>query len=179
MASQFLVLTAQGPDRPGLVDRLSEFVFSRGGNVEASRMATLGGDFAIIMLVSGPDEAAGRIMNEADTLVHTAQLMCTVRPTSPPQEHTAIPEALPYGLEVYSMDHPGILQPIAHHLAEQGVNIEQLDTTVDSAPHTGTALFHLQARLAVPAGVNLKQFRADLTALAERLNVDIRLGPAD
>ena len=51
MQRQF-VLTLTGPDRIGIVDRVTRLLLDRGGNVETSRMARLGGEFAILMLVS-------------------------------------------------------------------------------------------------------------------------------
>src|ERR1700678_973345 len=52
------VLTVTGPDRIGIVERVTGLLFGQGGNVETSRMARLGGEFAILMLVSMPE---GRI----------------------------------------------------------------------------------------------------------------------
>ena len=51
-----LVLTLTGPDRIGIVDRVTGLLLDRGGNVETSRMARLGGEFAVLMLVSLPSE---------------------------------------------------------------------------------------------------------------------------
>ena len=53
--SAYLVISAIGQDRPGIVDEVSAFILSHQCNVEDSRMAVLGGDFALIMLVSGPE----------------------------------------------------------------------------------------------------------------------------
>ena len=50
------VLTVTGPDRIGIVERVTGLLFEHGGNVETSRMARLGGEFAILMLVSMPEE---------------------------------------------------------------------------------------------------------------------------
>ena len=54
MATGFVVLTAIGPDRVGIVDDISGAVSGAGCNIEESKMAVLGGEFAVIMLVSGP-----------------------------------------------------------------------------------------------------------------------------
>lgn len=51
-AVQQLVVTASGPDRPGIVARLSKRVLDCGGNVEESRMARLAGEFSILMLIT-------------------------------------------------------------------------------------------------------------------------------
>ena len=54
MATGFVVLTAVGPDRVGIVDDIAGAVSGAGCNIEESKMAVLGGEFAVIMLVSGP-----------------------------------------------------------------------------------------------------------------------------
>ena len=57
----YLVLSALGPDRPGLVALIADHVTRSGGNVEESRMAVLGGEFGVMMLVSGTADALGAI----------------------------------------------------------------------------------------------------------------------
>jgi len=57
VASSF-VLTIIGPDKPGLVERLSDTVTEHGGNWLESRMAHLGGQFAGILRVSVPESQA-------------------------------------------------------------------------------------------------------------------------
>jgi glycine cleavage system transcriptional repressor len=51
-----LVITLTGPDRVGIVERFTKLVLDFQGNVDASRMARLGGVFAILMLVTVPEE---------------------------------------------------------------------------------------------------------------------------
>ena len=47
----YVVLTAVGPDRPGLVNALASLIRDAGANIEDSRMAILGGEFAVILLI--------------------------------------------------------------------------------------------------------------------------------
>ena len=179
MATEFFVLTAVGPDRPGLMNAISDYVFTRGGNVHASRAATLGGEFAVVMLVS-VDEASVAVLEDQIGELSRAELSCAIRRTSPPRSPTAAGGQV-YALIVDAMDHPGIVQAITHDLASMGVNIESLETQVDNAPHTGTAVFHLRARLTLPAELKPSQCRQKLTLLANRLNFDFALaeeGPA-
>ena len=49
------VLTVTGPDRIGIVERVTGLLFEQGGNVELSRMARLGGEFAMLLLVAIPE----------------------------------------------------------------------------------------------------------------------------
>ena len=53
-----LVVTFTGPDRPGIVEKLSGLVTRHGGNWEESRMASLAGRFAGILKVTVPDAQA-------------------------------------------------------------------------------------------------------------------------
>jgi len=64
-AKSHLVLTAVGPDRPGLVNRISSLIHEASANLEDSRMAILGGEFALLVLVSGTDAAVARVEQEA------------------------------------------------------------------------------------------------------------------
>ena len=50
----FLVVTITCPDRPAIVERVTDMVVAHGGNWEESRLARLGGDFAGIVMVSVP-----------------------------------------------------------------------------------------------------------------------------
>ena len=51
-----LMVTITCPDRPGIVERVTEVIESFSANWEESRMARLGGDFAGIVRVSVPAE---------------------------------------------------------------------------------------------------------------------------
>jgi len=48
-----LVIAAVGEDRPGLADQLSKWILDSGCNIADSRMMVLGGEFAVLLLVSG------------------------------------------------------------------------------------------------------------------------------
>lgn len=51
-----IVLTLTGRDKIGIVDHVTKVIVKRKGNVGASRMSRLGGEFAILMLVVVPDD---------------------------------------------------------------------------------------------------------------------------
>ena len=56
-----LVLTLIGPDRPGIVDSVSEVVAAHGGNWLESRMAHLAGKFAGVLCVEVADDQAAAL----------------------------------------------------------------------------------------------------------------------
>ena len=49
-----LVMTITGNDRVGIVEEITGLVLSFEGNIDTSKMARLGGEFAMLMLVSVP-----------------------------------------------------------------------------------------------------------------------------
>jgi glycine cleavage system transcriptional repressor len=49
----YLVITALGKDKPGIVDKLTETVANCSCNVVDSRMTVLGGEFAVILMAAG------------------------------------------------------------------------------------------------------------------------------
>ena len=50
-----IVLTLTGRDKVGIVEGVTSVIAKRNGNVEASRMTRLGGEFAMLMLITLPD----------------------------------------------------------------------------------------------------------------------------
>ena len=66
--SQLIVLSAIGSDRAGIVQDISKVILSCGGNIEESRMTTLGSEFAVLMLVSGNWHTLDRLEKGLDKI---------------------------------------------------------------------------------------------------------------
>lgn len=177
MARCYAVLTAIGKDKPGLVDVVSRHILKCECNIEDSRMAILGGEFAMLILVSGTQPAVERMVkNPAETLCK-AGLSVQAHVTVGPGE-SAPSGTIPYELEAYSLDHPGIVQRISHFLAARRINIRAMDTRLSHAPHTGQPLFSLHATLDVPAKENVNELRRGLETIGGEENIDIEVKPA-
>jgi glycine cleavage system transcriptional repressor len=169
----YVVLTAVGRDHPGLVNALSALITGAGANIEDSRMAILGGEFAMILLVSGSPDAVARTKEIAGRVESELELRCIVKETSPapPSDY------LPYRIEVDGVDRPGIVQAVASILADRGINVASLESRVTHAPFSATPMFVLEASLQVPSKTVLADLRHDLAAACEEENLDFRLEP--
>lgn len=165
-----LVLTVIGEDRPGIVEHLSQIVAGSEGNWEESRMSRLAGKFAGILQISVDKSRADQL---AQALAGLEQKGLRVVVEKSDVEENTQYNAL--SLELVGNDHPGIVRDIAHALAMRGVNIEELETEVSSAPMSGGELFRARAQLRTPAGVGSAELRAVLEGLADDLMVDISL----
>ncbi len=167
-----LVLTVNAPDRPGIVQRVTEVLVAHGGNVEEARMARLGGEFAAILLVSVP--TANLPVLEADLAsLERENLRAVARSTTKTVE--PFQGYVPYELLLSGADHHGILHEVADFLASEGINIESLDTEVTNAPVTGVALFSMRAVLQAPPTLSFGELRRKLEEIADELGVDIEL----
>ena len=51
-----IIIKGIGPDKPGIVSRISGIITSNNGNIEESRMIRLGSEFSIIMMISIDDK---------------------------------------------------------------------------------------------------------------------------
>ena len=165
-----LVLTVLAPDRTGLVEMLAERIAAAGGNWEESRMARLAGQFAGILLVTCDAERSDEVAAAVRGL-GSAGLQVTVR-ASPDASPGAAP-GTPLGLVLTGGDRPGIIRDVSRVLAERGVNVEELESEVSSAPMSGERLFTAHARLLVPPTLALADLRASLEKLAGELMVDL------
>jgi len=167
------VLTVTGPDRIGFVDEVTGLLVERGGNVETSRMARLGGEFAVLMLVSMPTEHFSSLAGDLESLAARGYKVTT----TPADRTYAEAHAgwLPYRLEVQGADHEGIIHEIAHYLSEQGINIESVDSESSPAPTSGAPLFAMMARVIVPPSLSGKSWETGLEEIGDRLNLDIHV----
>ncbi|MBM3271312.1 MAG: transcriptional regulator [Candidatus Sericytochromatia bacterium] len=168
----YLALAALGPDRPGLVAEATAFVSERGGNVEDSRMAILGAEFGILLLVSGAPDAAAAIERDLAALAAQTGLEFQVRRTSSPEEHRR-EAGIPCVVTAEALDHEGIVQAVAGALHRVGVNIVSLTTEAYQAPITGSPLFRMEARIDVPPGRTVSDVRQSLDEVARKENLDI------
>jgi len=175
MSTSYLVLSALGPDRPGLVADLTTFLAERGANVEDSRMAVLGGEFGMMALVSGSAEAIARVEAELAQLSPKTGASFVSRRTRSPEEHRK-GEALPVTIEAESFDREGIVRAIAAALEALAVNIVSLETTQWSAPFTGATLFRIVVQADVPRATGLPQLRRAMekVGVEESLDIDVR-----
>jgi glycine cleavage system transcriptional repressor len=168
----YLVLSALGSDRPGLVAEVTEYLSARGANIEDSRMVVLGAEFGILVLVSGPKEAIDRIGQDAKGLEERTKTGILVRRTKSPEEHRRA-AVIPCVITAEALDHEGIVRAVALAISKMGINIVSLETTSYNAPVTGSPLFRLEATIDLPRGVSVGEVRKQMDEVARAENLDL------
>ena len=172
--SEQLVITALGEDRPGLVNELSNKLATYRLNIEDSRMSMLGGEFVIMLLVSGSSDAIENFCQSSGELEEMLNMKLLVKKTRKIRDKTAL---IPYKVEVVSIDHPGIVEDIASFFSTRDINIVDMDTTCYPAAHTGTPMFSLQMTIGVPASQSISTLREDFIQNCDEKNLDAKMDP--
>jgi glycine cleavage system transcriptional repressor len=172
---KYFVISALGNDRPGIVDQLSKTILECGCNIEDSRMTVLGGEFAVILLVSGHWGAITRLERQLPVVEKKLALTVLARHTEP---RAGTKDMVPYTVDVVAMDHPGIVHDVADFFASREINIEEMSTWTYPAAHTGTPMFSLNMTVSIPASIHIGRLRDEFTAFCDNLNLDALLEPA-
>ncbi len=170
-----LILSLIGPDNVGIVDQVSKIVLNYNGNVDESRMARLGGEFAMLVLISVEITKTNELENALIKLKNDG-FQIVIKETEPKQS-TKYKGWLPYQITVSGADHEGIINEITHYIAEKGINIESMETHTTAAPMSGTLLFTMTAIILTPPKITFHNWVDRMDELGDSLNVNIEVSP--
>jgi len=168
-----LVLTAVGRDKPGIVEEFTKLILHFDGNIEASRMVRLGGDFAMLVFVSAPEDRVFELRKAVDDLHYTKFDVLTRlsevddEPDEDQQSRCTI--------TVIGADHMGIINQVAQYLSEQGINLESMHTEVSAAPMSGTPLFTMSGEVVVPPRLTIADLREAMEFIGDEMGVDTKV----
>ena len=167
-----LVISALGNDKPGIVNELSKTILDQGGNISDSRMTVLGGEFSMMLLITGNQECIDNIISKLEETGDKLNLTLIAKET---QIQGSKQKRLPYLINVVSMDNPGIVHNISDFLSSRNLNIEEIETRTYPAAHTGTTMFSLDMVISVPASSSVKTLRDEFITFCDDLNLDASL----
>jgi glycine cleavage system transcriptional repressor len=165
----YLVISALGADRPGIVDAITQPINQSEGNILDSRMTVLGGEFAVLMLVEGTEAAIGSLEQTLPLLQQDHGLTIISKRTKTQPSSTP---SMPYAVSVVSIDHPGIVNKLSSFFSKKGINIQNLETDNYHAPHTGTPMFSVEMTVNVPVNTPKVNLRNEFLDFCEQMNLD-------
>jgi len=126
MTTHWYMLTLIGEDKPGIVAAVSKALFDFGLNLGETSMLRLGGNFTVMMMVSGDHEESA--LRERLTPVIEAQGMClNIDPIKAHLHEHLLPNIQ---VTVTGADRAGIVAQVTAALAEAGFNILDLESDV-------------------------------------------------
>lgn len=171
-----LVVTAVGPDRPGLVRELAGHIRKLGGNIEDTRMSKLGGEFAVLILVTGEAAALSELKATSSQLESALSVSCFFHDTSTSPRSS---DASLYHLHASGVDRPGIVESVTEVLAARSVNVASLTSRIENAPLSGTPMFVIDVDIELPSKVDYQELASSLSESCARENLEFSLEKAD
>ena len=170
----YLVISALGKDKPGIVDKLSMAIMDCGCNIEDSRMMVMGGEFVVMLMISGKWNELAKLEEALPPLREKLGLTITAARTESARENKGL---IPYAVEVIAIDHPGIVYQIASFFSAREINIHELNTNRYAAAHTGTPMFSMNMIVDIPAKQRISTLREDFLDFCDELNLDAIIEP--
>jgi glycine cleavage system regulatory protein len=167
------VLNAAGSDRPGLTEALARAILSAGGNWLESHLARLGGLYVGSVLVELEADSV-EALRAAVSKVDAQGLEVRIAPAI--EAESTAGEQLHFGL--VGQDRLGIVRQVTAVLSGLDANIESFKTWIDAEPHSGAPLFHMEAHLRLPPGLEAGAVQAALEDISAEIMVDFSLTPA-
>mgnify|MGYP001478960605 CR=1 FL=1 len=175
MAKRY-IMTAFGKDRPGIVADVTKILFENGCNLEETSMTLLADEFTLILLFSSQRQDLEELLQmECRRLEREKAISAFMRPLAE-RSMPSSEEKKPCVLHVEGMDQAGIVFRVSEHLAAQGVNIVDLQSTVKVSPESGSAIYVMDITIQLPNGMAPQRLEDSLAEVADELHVDIQLG---
>ena len=164
-------VTIIGKDRTGIVADTAEVLYRLGCNVEDSSCTMLGGDFAMILIISHPRPfTKARLVDEFRAL-HDLGLSANVRSLHEDEVSYQQPQGELCLISVYGSDQPGIVYRVTRALADSRINVTDLNTRLIGTKEEPVYVLMLEA--ALPQGLNVDDVEKLLGKLKKELEVEI------
>ena len=163
-----------GPDRPGLVELMSDTVVAHQGNWLDSRMVSLAEHFVGVARVTIPEDSAQEFAAALQRLEETGLRVML----EPADMASSEPPRRKLMIQLMGHDHPGIVREISRVLHKHGVNISELRTGAEGGPMSGETIFRAVAEIDLPPSLSVDQLKKDLEALSHEIMVDLEVREA-
>ena len=128
-----IAVTVIGKDRPGIISSLTGSIYKVGGNLEDASMTILEGEFAMIFLASLKNiKMHKKLLGQLEKLEREAGLLITTKEIKHSlkrgQKHLSGTSS--WIVSVSGKDRAGIVYRVSKLLADEGLNITDLDSKI-------------------------------------------------
>ncbi len=167
---RWYMLTLVGKDRPGIVSRVTAALYNAGCDLGESSMLRLGDSFTIMMMVKfegnthAMQQVVAPVAESMDLRLHVDRIDGKLHHHIEPDVH----------IIVYGADRPGIVARVTGSLAEAGLNIVNLDSSVGGSSAQPIYIMHIDG----VAGEGVPALESVLEILVKE-GIDARLNPIE
>lgn len=162
-----LIISANGPDRKGIVSEISSIISNHSANIETSKMIRLEKEFAMLILVEveeNKNEVLCNALNQIPGLF--VNLINT-------KNNLDILYENKLHLYINGADNEGIVYSFSNLLSELEINIDEVSTKIENAPMSATPLFMMDLIIGSKSKINIQKINEKLNIIAEKLGVEV------
>jgi len=123
--THYLVVTAIGTDRPGIVNEVTRHVSGCGCNIVDSRLGIFGNEFTFIMLLSGDWNSMMQLEISLPLRSQEWDLITMMKRT---ERHHSLQYDISASAEVLIRDQPGIVSQCTQFFSDHGWDIQGMQT---------------------------------------------------
>jgi len=134
------MLTLVGEDRPGIVAKVTQAVYQAGASLGEASMIRLGGNFTIMMMVSG-DRSEEELHRVLDPVSRELGLRLHIDPVAGGLHRHLVPNVQ---VRVTGADRAGIVADVTGALAGSGFNILELESDVAGSADSPVYIMNIQ-----------------------------------
>jgi len=164
-------LTVVGRDRPGIVSQVTEILFRLGCNIADSSCSILGGQFAMILILSHPEFTGKEDFGTAFAPLEENNLSVLLRTLKPGGETRPDLHGEICMISVYGADKPGIVYRVAKLLGDHQINITDLNTKLIGSKERPVYVMMIEAVL--QEGRSVEEIEDWMEEVKRELEVDI------
>ncbi|MDR1086905.1 MAG: hypothetical protein LBL16_01455 [Endomicrobium sp.] len=175
--AKYISLTAIGKDKPGIVSSITKALYEEKCNVEDSAMTILHGQFAMILIIKITTNLSIKaLFNKLQKVANPLGMAFSYAELSSyvPKKHKSVN---PYVISVYGSDRTGVVYNISECLAEDKINITDMQTTL--LKYKGKDTYIMIIECDIPKKKSYEKLSKDLLRLARHINVTISLNKAE
>lgn len=162
-----LIISANGPDRKGIVSEISSIISNHSANIETSKMIRLEKEFAMLILIEveeNKNEVLCNALNQIPGLF--VNLINT-------KNNLDILYENKLHLYINGADNEGIVYSFSNLLSELEINIDEVNTKIENAPMSATPLFMMDLIIGSKSKINIQKINEKLNIIAEKLGVEV------
>lgn len=163
----YLVITALGTDRAGIVNTITRHVSKSDCNIEDSRLALFGEEFTLIMLLSGTWNAIAQIESTLPLKGAELDLLVVMKRTDASAKR---PTPTTLWVEVALPDSPHLIERFTDLFHSQRMNIAELVAKTQPADDAAGAQLYIQITAHAPPDGPLAQIEDRFQQLCTELN---------
>jgi len=162
-----LIISVIGDDKPGIVEELADCIEQHDGSWAESHLSHMAGKFAGTIRAQVPSEQETNLT----LALKTGILNADVRVDSALAD--SHDDSATLDILITCNDRPGIVREISAKLAQSEVNVVEMFTDHEPAPHSGDLLFVARLGVKLPKGMSTDSLFDTLEEVSDDVMVDM------